>query len=129
MMQLPVDMRDALVEQLDEYLDAQPSTPDPEAVASYIVELVGSIAEELKIDDADEIILKLESSGELEAGLAEVLEEEFESNGEFEFTGEEVVSLLEKLCDVEWSSEDDEDLDDDDDSGFFDDLAAEEEED
>ncbi len=132
MMQLPSDMRDALVEQLDEYLDAHASSPDAEAVASYVVELIGTVAEELKLDDADEIILKLESSGELEAGLSEVLEEEFESNDEFEFTGEEVVSLLEKLCDLEWAAGDDDDIDDDDDDDtddFFEEFGSDEEED
>ena len=131
MMQLPSDMRDTLVEQLDEYLDAHASSPDAEAVASYVVELIGTVAEELKLDDADEIILKLESSGELEAGLSEVLEEEFESNDEFEFTGEEVVSLLEKLCDLEWAAGDDDDVDDDDDDtdDFFEEFGSDEEED
>jgi hypothetical protein len=131
MMQLPHEMRDALVEQLDEYIDAQAGSPEAEHVASYIIELLGTLAEDHHVDDADEIILRMESSGELEAGLQELLEEEFESNDEMEYTGEELVSLLEKLCDLEWSSKDDEDdepaLDDDEDDpdGFFDDIGAE----
>ncbi len=127
MIQLPHEMRDSLVEQLDEYLDAQTGAPDPETVASYVIELIGTVTEELKVDDGDEIILKLESSGELEASLLELLEEEFESNDEFEFTGEEVVSLVEKVCEVEWTSkdEDDEDEDEEDDpDGFFDEIGG-----
>ena len=87
---------------------------------------------EFNEDDADEIILKLESSGELEAGLSEDLEEEFESNDEFEFTGEEVVSLLEKLCDLEWAAGDDDEIDEDDDDDtddFFEEFGGDEEED
>ena len=135
-MQLPHEMRDHLVEQLDEYLDAQTGTPEPETVASHVVELVSTVADEMKLDDSDEIILKLESSGELDASLLEVLEEEFESNQEFEFTGEDVVSLLEKICDVEWTTkdedddaDDDDDDDDDDPDGFFDEMGPEEDED
>ncbi len=135
MMQLPHEMRDTLVETLDEYLEAQTGNPEPESVASYVVELLGTVSEEMKVDDADEIVLKLESSGELDASLVEVLEEEFESNEDFEYTGEEIVSLVEKVCDVEWTTKDDEDDvekdddDDDDPDGFFEEMGAEEDED
>lgn len=131
MMQLPHGMRDALVEQLDEYFDAQSGSPDGETVASYVIELIGTVAEELKVEDGDEIILKLESSGEMEASLLELLEEEFESNDEFEYTGEEIVSLVEKVCEVEWTTKDEDDADDDadddeedDPDGFFDAIGG-----
>ncbi|MFZ5479897.1 MAG: hypothetical protein ACOZNI_24245 [Myxococcota bacterium] len=126
MIQLPHEMRDSLVEQLDEYLDAQSTAPDGETVASFVVELIGTVAEELKLDDGDEVVLKLETSGELDASLLELLEEEFESNDEFEYTGEEIVSLVEKVCDVEWTTkdEDEEAEEDDDDHGFFDEMGA-----
>ncbi len=135
MMQLPHEMRDTLVETLDEYLEAQTGSPEPEAVAAYVVELLGTVADEMKLDEADEIVLKLESSGELDASLIEMLEEEFESNEEFEYTGDEIVSLVEKVCDVEWTTKDDdeevEDKDDDEDDpdGFFDEMGGEEDED
>lgn len=136
MMQLPHEMRDTLVEQLDEYFDAQSGAPDGETVASYVIELIGTVAEEMKIDDGVEIILKLESSGEMEASLLELLEEEFESNDEFEYTGEEIVSLVEKVCEIEWTTKDDDDADDDEDEededdpdGFFDSMGGDDEED
>ena len=137
MMQLPHEMRDTMVEQLDEYFDAQSTTPEAEAVAAHVVELISTVADEMKLEGGDEIILTLESSGELDASLLEVLEEEFESNQEFEFTGEDVVSLFEKVCEVEWTTKDDEDDDeekkddddDDDPDGFFDEMGGEEDED
>jgi hypothetical protein len=131
MIQLPHEMRDTLVEQLDEYLDAQSAAPDGEVVAAYVVDLIGSVAEELKVDDADEVLVKMETSGELDASLLELLEEEFESNDEFEYTGEEIVSLVEKVCDVEWTTkdEDEEAEDDDEDHGFFDEMGAGDEDD
>jgi hypothetical protein len=134
MMQLPHEMRDTLVEQLDEYFDAQGGSLDGEVVAAYVIELIGTVAEELKIDDGDEVLLKLESSGEMEASLLELLEEEFESNDEFEYTGEEIVSLVEKVCDVEWTTKEDADDDDDEDDeddpdGFFDDIGGDDDDD
>lgn len=137
MMQLPHEMRDTMVEQLDEYFDAQTGTPEPEAVAAHLVELVVTVAEEMKLEETEELLLKLESSGELDASLLEVLEEQFESNQEFEFTGEDVVGLLEKVCDIEWTtkddddddSADDDDDDDDDPDGFFEEMGGEEDED
>lgn len=127
MISLPHELRDTLVEHLDDWFEAQASTPDAEVVAAYVIELIGAMADELKIDDADEIVLKLETSGELEASLQELLEEELETNEELEYTGEEIVSTLEKACEVEWASKDDEeefeeDEDEDDPDGFFDDL-------
>lgn len=135
MMQLPHEMRDTLVEQLDEYFDAHTGSPDGEVVAAYVIELIGTVAEEMKVDDGDELILKLEASGELEASLLELLEEEFESNDEFEYTGEEIVSVVEKVCEVEWTTKDEDDADDekdddrDDPDGFFDAVAGDDEDD
>lgn len=134
MMQLPHEMRDTLVEQLDEYLEAQTGNPEPEAVAVHVIELILSVADELKLEETDELILKLESSGELDASLVELLEEAFESDEDFEYTGDEIAGLLEKVCDIEWTTKDEDDDveedddDDDDPDGFFDEIGGEENE-
>lgn len=128
MMQLPHELRDTVVEQLDEYLESQNGTPDAEAVAAFVVDLLGSAAEDLKLDDADDIVLKMETSGELEASLLELLEEHFESSEDMEFTAEDILALIEKVCDVEWTTKDDEDAEEedeeDDPDGFFDDMGG-----
>lgn len=128
MMQLPHELRDTVVEQLDEYLESQNGTPDAEAVAAFVVELLGTAAEDLKLPDADDIIVKMETSGELEASLLELLEEHFESSEDLEFTAEDILSLIEKVCDVEWTTKDDDDVEDeedeDDPDGFFDDMGG-----
>jgi len=128
MMQLPHELRDTVVEQLDEYLESQNGTPDAEAVAAFVVDLLSTAAEDLKIDDADDIVLKLETSGELEASLLELLEEHFESSEDMEFTAEDILALIEKVCDVEWTTKDDEDAEEedeeDDPDGFFDDMGG-----
>lgn len=141
MIELPHEMRETLVDQVNEYLDSLNGVPDGEDVAARVVEIVEAVADELKLEGADEIVLKLESSGQLEASLQEVLEEEFEREEEFEFSGEELVAMIEKVCDVDWSSKDTDDDDDDDDDdkeedddeddpdGFFDEIGGDDEED
>lgn len=99
-MELPEKMRDALVEVLDLYLDAFSSDPDPEQVAHYLVEQIELAADERNIDD---LVADMEEEGALDGSLVTTLEEEMTSNDEFEFTGEEIVSLLERLCEIEWS--------------------------
>ena len=127
-MQLPNSMRDKMVDDLDEYLEAVSASPDTEAIASYVIELLETYAEDAGIDD---VVATLEEESTLDGTLVETIEEEMSSNDEFEYTGEEIVSLVEKVCDVEWTTkdEDEEAEEDDDDHGFFDEMGAAEEED
>jgi vacuolar-type H+-ATPase subunit E/Vma4 len=115
--ELPQSVRENLVEELDEYLEAV-STPEAEAVVRYLIELLETAADELGIDD---IVLTLEEDAALDDSLALTLEDEMESNAEFTYTGEEIASLLERICDIEWGDDDDDDdddFDDDDDDDF-----------
>lgn len=98
-MQLPNSMRDNMVDDLDEYLDAVSASPDTEAIANYVIELLETYAENAGIDD---VLGSLEEAAALDGTLVETLEEEMSSNDEFEYTGEEIVSLLERLCEIEW---------------------------
>lgn len=111
---LAADFRETLVDELDTMLEAYGSNPDPEPIATFLIDQLEEYADEHGIEDVAQI---LEESGELEASLQESLEAEMSSNDEFEYTGEEVVSLLERLCNVEWSddatSADEEDEDED----------------
>ena len=111
-MNLPTTLRDTLVDELDEYLESFGSDPDPEALVAYLIELVEAWADEVGFDD---VITELEEAGALEEALADALEAEMSSNSEFTYTGEEVASLLERMCEVEWDDDvfDDEDVDPD----------------
>lgn len=114
-MLLPRSLRESLVDDLDEYLDAVGSSPDTEALAAYVIEKLEEYGEESGEDD---VLVDLEESGQLEDPLQDTLEGEFASNEELEFTGEEIVTLLEQACGIEWDAsldEDDEDDEDDDD--------------
>ena len=126
--QLPYSVRENLVDDIDEFLEAFSAEPDPEQVATYVIEQLETYADDQGID---EIVSSLEEEGQLDGSLQETLETEMSSNDEFEYTGEEVISLLERLCGIEWEEEDegDEDLDDEDDEDEEDEDAQDEEED
>ncbi len=106
-MELPISIRDQLVDGLEAYLQNFSDDPEPEAIAEYILEELETYADDEGVDD---IIAQLEESGALDVPSQEALETEMSSNDEFEFTGEEIVSLLERMCGIEW--QDDEDIDD-----------------
>lgn len=118
MVELPQEMRELLVERLDDFISELTDTSDAEGIALSVVRTIESIADEVEYEKADEVISRLEASGELEGSLAEVLEEHFSGEDEFDFTGEELTSLIEKLCEIEWADLEDENDDDLDD--FFD---------
>jgi len=102
--QLPTSLRDLLVEGLDGYLENFSRSPDAEAVANYVVEELEVWADD---DGFDDVVAALEESGSLDTDFIEALEGEMSSNDEFEYTGEEIVSLMERLCDVVWIPDDD----------------------
>lgn len=113
-MQLPQSLREALVNDLEEFLSNLPDEPDSEMVATYIIEQLEVFADENAMDD---IVVQLEESGELEGSLQDTLEEEMGSD-DFSYTEEECVSLLERVTQIEWTDDaefGDEDEDDDDD--------------
>ena len=107
-MQLPSAFRDLIVNELDGYLEAFGAEPDAEVVANYVVEVIEVWADEQGLD---EVISDLEESGALEETFSETLESEMSSNDEFEYTGEEIASLVERMCEIEWEDGDDDDDD------------------
>ena len=116
---LPNSLRDSLNDELDALLENFGTDPDCEQLAGFVIEQLELYADE---EGHDDFIVDLEESGALEGSLQEELEAEMNSNDEFEFTGEEIVSLLERLCGIEWGDEDDdeeEDEDEDEDDDFL----------
>ncbi len=110
-MELPRSIRVALLEELDEYIDAV-DEPDIETVVSYVLDQLQLAEDEYDLID---IAGQIEESAGLEGSLQDMLEEELTSRDDFVFTGEEIVSAFEQLAGVEWVDEDelDDDLDED----------------
>lgn len=111
-MELPRSIRVALLEELDEYIDAV-DEPDIETVVSYVLDQLQLAEDEFDLDD---IAGQIEESAGLEGSLQDMLEEELQSRDDFVFTGEEIVSAFEQLGGIEWVDEDvlDDDVDDED---------------
>ena len=108
MIDLPQEMRDMLVEQLDEYFEGLEEEMDPEEIASYVVDLLQEAAQECEVEQADDIVGLLESSGDLEASLLDMLSEHLENQDLDLISADEVVGVVEKLCEIEWGVEEDE---------------------
>ncbi len=108
MLELPGSMRALLVEHLEEYCENLDDTSDTDAIAEAIVEVIEATGQEATGVDAEEIVSQLEASGELDATLIEVLDDVFSRNPDFDYTAEEIVGLLEKLCEIEWLNEEEE---------------------
>ena len=118
-MDIKSSIREMLVAELDEFLEAYTERADAEAIASYVIEQLQTYGDDQQIND---IIGDMEESGYVDGTLLDSLINEFESNDEFVFTGEEVVSLLERLCELQWVDEDEDEDDDDDDNTDFEKL-------
>lgn len=123
MVELPQEMRELLVERLDDFISELTDTSDTESIAQSIVQTIEAIADEVEYEKSEEVISRLEASGELEGTLMEVLEEHLSAEDEFDFTGEDLVSMIEKICEIEWADLEDEA--DDDIDQFFEEEEAE----
>ena len=119
-MQLPYEVREALVMAVDEYLETVNEDPDAGSLAEYVVETLEASAEVHGVEDAEELISRIEEHAALDESLVDTLEYEFSNADELGLTGEEIVSLIEKVCGIEWEERDDDLFDDDDDP--FDDV-------
>lgn len=102
--QLPIDIRDDLVDELDEVLDAYPTEPPPSVVVGHLIEQFEILAEEEGYEGVSDL---LENESDLDASLVEVLEHEVAELVDFD--GEELVALLEQIAALEWSEDEDED--------------------
>jgi len=104
MVELPKGLRTTLVQALDEYFEDLDDTSDRAAVTEFIIESIELAAEETDSVDGD-ILGQLQESTESDVSLVEQIEESL--NKLNEFTGEEIVELLEQLCEIEWLGSDD----------------------
>ncbi|MEZ4317293.1 MAG: hypothetical protein R3F61_07305 [Myxococcota bacterium] len=101
-MRLPNSVRDALLEELDSYIEAV-DEPEIETVVTYILDQLQLAEDDWDLED---IAGQIEEDAGLESSLSDTLEEEFESRDDFVFTGEEIVSVFEQVSAVEWVDDD-----------------------
>ena len=122
MLELPQNMRELLIDHVDEYLEGLDDLSDADAIAEATIEAIMSVTEHLGGLDAEEIIAQLEDEGDFNTSLLEVLGVAFAKVDEL--TGAAVVERLDFICEVEWVDQGG----DDEGSGFFGDAVHDEDE-
>ena len=99
-------LRKRLINELDEYLDGFGSIPAAETLTAYFIQLLEQAADDKGYDDVSG---ELEDMGALDGSLQESLENEIQS-GDEPSDGEDLIRLLEGMCEIDWSDEDEDPL-------------------
>ena len=111
MIDLPQEIQDLLIEQLDVYLEEAAGSSEAVAVVQDVLGLLQTIADESDFTvPGGDIVVYMETEGELDDGLFDILLEELEEEDLEEFTGEDVLTLIEKIVEIQWVDEDEESL-------------------
>jgi hypothetical protein len=126
MLEFPREMRDLIVESLDEYTKSADGELSASEFAEFVAETFVSTAEECGVDESDGLLNQLAESGELKTPFLEVLTSAFANLELREILSEEILEVVEELCDLDWTDEvsgfsvsfDDDDDDNDDDDAF-----------
>ncbi len=109
MIELPQEYRDLLEEQLDEYLEAADGIGEAATMVQDFVELIQTVADECEVDvSGGDVVAYMETEAELEDGLFDLLLEELEEEDLEDFTGDDLIVLMEKIVEIEWVDEDEE---------------------
>ena len=106
MIELPGSLKEGLIERIDEQIDAKGASAPKQWFEALLVGL-DAAAEELDEDLGENLVSKLEESGELEQSLSKELQGQFE--GLTDITGEEIIRILNSVCEVAWVDEDGDD--------------------
>ena len=99
-MELPEIIRETLLTELESYIENTASDSPAEALVRFVLESLEVAADEEGIDD---VLSDLAESAALDGQLSEVLEDEMTDNEEFERTADEIIVLLERVCEIEWT--------------------------
>ncbi len=103
MIELPGSLRDMLIERIDEQIDAKGASAPDQWIDALLVGLEAA-AEELDEDLGENLVSKLEDSGELEQSLSKELKGYFKDLTEA--NGDEIVRIMNSVCEVAWIDED-----------------------
>jgi len=107
MIELPQEYRDLLEERLDEYLDSTDDTGDAAGMVQDLIELLQRVALECEVEiPGGDVVAHLENESELEDGLFDLLLEELEEENLEDFTGNNLLTLVEKIIEIDWVDQD-----------------------
>ena len=106
MIELPGSLRDLLCESIDEELETSGAS-DPAGWIRCVFVGLDAAAEELDEDLGENLVLRLEESGELEQSLSNELKEQF---GDMQDpSGDELIRVMGLVCEIAWINEDGDD--------------------
>ena len=105
-MEMPEQVRDAVIMMLDEYLETENDQPDAADLAEQVIAAMQTAVEDAGMDDPEEVVARIEDEQAYEDSLVDALEEEFSNSEDIELSGEELISYVERVCGIEWLSDD-----------------------
>jgi len=106
MLELPGSLRDLIVERIDEEIETN-SAAAPNAWLACVLAGLEVAAEELDEEIGENLVSKLEDSGELEQSFGDEFEEQFE--GLKDPSGDDLMRLIDTTCEIIWINEDGDD--------------------
>ena len=106
MLELPGSLRDLIIERIDEEIETN-SANSPAAWLSCVLAGLDVAAEELDEEIGENLVSKLEDSGELEQSFGDEFEGQFEDLNDP--SGDDLMRLIDSTCEIIWINEDGDD--------------------
>ena len=108
MVELPGSLREFVIERVDEELDST-GAKDPSGWVDCVLSALDSLAEEIDEDVGENLVPTLETSGELDETLSDALTSAFGELDTDDPGGEDLITVVDKLCEVAWIDEEGDD--------------------
>ncbi len=106
MMELPGSLREMIVERIDEEIETN-GADSPAAWLACVLAGLEVAAEELDEEIGENLVSKLEESGELEQSFGDEFEEQLEDLDDP--SGDDLMRLIDSTCEIIWINEDGDD--------------------
>jgi hypothetical protein len=103
MIELPGSLREFLIQHIEEGLD--PDKDSPENWTRSVISGLDALAEEVDQEVGENLVPRLEESGELESKLVTLLPEAYGELEGSDPTADDLVAVLDKLCEIAWINE------------------------
>ena len=106
MLELPGSLRDLIIERIDEEIETN-NANSPDTWLDCVLAGLEVAAEELDEEIGENLVTKLEESGELEQSFATEFKEQFADLNEP--AGDDLMTIIDTACEVIWINEDGDD--------------------
>jgi len=103
MIELPGSLREFMIQHVEDELNQEDDGPKQWTDAISVG--LDALAEEIDEEVGENLVVRLEESGELEGKLSELLPDALESLTGSDPTAEDLLGVLDKLCEIAWINE------------------------